>query len=222
MQSTIVIPLRPNYTPVDTGNLCKTCIIERTLEFTTDHNGIRRFEPPKDYKKPFKWSEYINERKCVPVPAVLFTEQQHEGLCSSKDHLNTYFPSLFSKDDFATLSCKFRHNPRTIWHSLKQLRQEDMTEIYSKLGCFKILDEETQKKELLNTIPALALLPKEQNENKKAVNFDGDVKLEVSCLHRESVKLESATDTTSNLIITSLPHLLKSSQFIELTDSMRP
>ena len=181
-------------------------------------NTAKRFENPSNYNKVFKWTDYLKEMNRAPVPASLFNEEQHEGMCSSKEFLNTYFPS-FNKDGIATLSCKFQHNPRSVWHSLNKLSQEDMTEIYSKLCCFKILNEETQNKDILNTIPALVLLPKDSSEMATA-NLEADLKLEVSCLHRESVKLESASDTTS-YIITSLPHLLQSNQVFELTENMR-
>ena len=169
----------------------------------------------------FNWSEIFKKNPTsIPAPACLFTEQQHEGMCSTKPLLSKYFPASGNKPQYP-LACKFLNNPRTIWQSIKNLTQNDLTEIFSKIGCFKILKEEVKKIEFLTTIPPLVLLPMQIDEkfiNHPSINYlSNDLIVQVSCLHREQIKLEGQT-IEENTIITCLPHLLSSQNAISLKE----
>lgn len=112
---------------------------------------------------------------------------------------------------------------QSIWNSIEKLTQADLTDIFSKTGCFKILNDEVLKKDLLNTLPPMVLLPKVIDEkfikNPNVSIVSSDIVLHVSCLHREQCKLEIQEGNNEDKIVTCLPHLLNIDNGLSLNDT---
>jgi hypothetical protein len=191
----------------------------------TKHNSIEKFvvssENSKDYID-FNWTDFFEKnRSFIPASACLFIEQQHEGMCSSAELISKYFPISHETKNYL-LSCKFKNNPRGIWNSIEKLTQNDLSEIFTKIGCFKILNDEVLKKDLLNTLPSMILMPKTIDkafiQNPSLNVLSHGVSLNISCLHREQINLE-IQETDEDKIFNCLPHLLNIEDGLNLDET---
>ena len=200
-------------------------IYNTSISKPTKHNNIEKFETlaeNSEANNEFSWSDFFEKnRSFIPAPACLFTEQQHEGMCNSAELINKYFPTSH-ETKYYPLSCKFKDNPRSIWNSIEKLTQNELTEIFNKIGCFKILNEEVLKKDLLNTLPPMILIPKKIDEkfiqNPNVNILSEDVSLNISCLHREQINLE-IQESDEDKIINCLPHLLNIENGLNLDEA---
>lgn len=177
----------------------------------TGSNTIEEFrieESLKKYEtnKLFSWIDYfkINENT-FPAPFSLFTNDQRANMSK------LVFPEIQSvKSNY--LDCSFKFNPRYVWSSLKQLSIDDLTDIYRETGIITIRDDPERKSKIYSS--GLILLPEEINQKfllypniSRAQNV---ANLNVTCTHREDIKLNIGTKT---FISNSYPHLIKGDSY---------
>ena len=168
-----------------------------------------RIEPNlKKYElnKQFSWLDFFKQNEHhYPASFSLFTNEQKNGMSK------LFFPELQSlKNNY--LNCNFKYNPRYVWSSLKQLTIDDLTDIYRETGIITIRDDPERKSKIHPS--GLVLLPEEINE--KFIHYPNIIRIQnvsnlnVSCTHREDIKLNIGTKT---FISNSYPHLLKGNPF---------
>lgn len=143
-------------------------------------------------------------------------------MCTSKSYRNKYFP--IQNDRYENdLICNFIYNARYIWNLINKLSSIDMTDILNKIDCFKILNNEQKTSNeplLLKKLPAMVLLPKLIDENfirePNLNSLQTNTYLQVSCIHREQIKLEGSEldenknelSSSDNIILITKPHIL--------------
>ena len=170
-------------------------------EFRIEPN-LMRFESLKF----FSWTEFfkVNE-SCSPAAFILFTSDQKNGMSK------LFFPEISPlKNNY--LTCSFKYNPRYVWSSLKQLSMDDLTEIYREARIITVRDDPELKSKVASS--GLVLLPESINEKfirYPCISYAKHVSnLNVTCTHREDIKLNIDTKTS---ISNSYPHLLKGDGF---------
>lgn len=155
----------------------------------------------------FKWDLFVKKNSgCQIAPIEIFSHEQKE-----------YMPNKYharSKLDEGFLTCDFTYNPRFVWNSLHTLSSEDLTSIFQNLGIVKQTDEYEENECSVANLSALVLLPLNIDQNFvhtpyiKSIDYMSN--LNVSCIHRENVKLFIDNQSFINI---NYPHLLQGEGF---------
>jgi hypothetical protein len=180
-------------------------------EFKID-SALKRYE----FNAQFLWLDFFKQNESFyPACFNLFTSEQKNNMSK------LFFPevgssSLSNKKNH--LSCSFRYNPRYIWSNLKQLTVDDLTDIYRETGIITIRDDPSSERNNIYS-SGLILLPQDlsnEDQVQKFVHypcisqFSNVSHLNVTCTHREDIKLNIGTKT---FISNSYPHLLNGQTF---------